>query len=348
MRAFLMAAGLGERLAPLTLSKPKALMPIANRPVIARLFDMLQPYGFDETYVSLHLFPDAVKDIVGNGSEWGTQVHYSIEPEPEGTAGGIARIAKFLEGDRFLLMNTDIVTDIDLNPAFSYHEKTGAKMTLVMTDQYADDPKLQEQLIGVGADGRILTDREPGSDVKGGIYTGMAICEPSIIGLIPKGYSTLLDSVLLPLAAEGSLYGCFTGGYWRDIGTVDNYMRANFDAIGGLVKMPVSGRLLGENVWIDETAEIDFTVQIEEPVLIGKGVTIERGAKIGPNAVIADKCEIGPKVEISQSVIWGNCKIEGSTTITSSIIAEEQKISHSHKLRRVILHGGVSEAIFNI
>jgi mannose-1-phosphate guanylyltransferase/phosphomannomutase len=353
MRAFLMAAGFGERLAPLTLSKPMALMPVANRPAICRLLNLLQmynqePYNIDEIFISLHSLPDSVKDIVGSGSEWGKQVHYSIEPELEGTAGGILRISKFLEKDRFLLMNTDIVTDIDLGAAIEYHDKAGARMTLVMTDRYVDEPDMLEKLIGVGPDGKIIANRAPGSEVHSGIYTGIAICEPSIIKLIPKGYSTLLDSVLMPLAAEGSLYGFFADGYWRDIGTIDNYMQANYDIIGGLTKLPVDGRLIGDNIWIDETSEIDFSVQIEEPVLIGKGVTIDRGAVIGPNVVIGDKCEIGPKVEVSQSVIWNNSRIEGSTSIASSILADEQKISSGHRLSRVVMHGGVSEAIFNV
>jgi mannose-1-phosphate guanylyltransferase/phosphomannomutase len=353
MRAFLMAAGTGEGLAPLSLSKPNALMPVANRPAICRLLDLLQPfnsepYNIEELFISLHLFSNAVKDTVGSGCEWGKQVHYSIEPEPEGTAGGMARIGKFLENDRFLLMNTDIVTDIDLTEAIAYHEKSGARMTLVMTDRYIDDPDMQENLIGVGSDGRIMPNRAPGSNVQGGIYTGIAICEPSVVEMIPEGYSTLLESILIPLAAEGMLNGCFADGYWRDIGTVDNYLQANIDIISGLTRLPIDGRPIGDNIWIDETAEIDFTVRIEEPVLIGKGVTIDRGAIIGPNVVIADKCAIGPKVEISQSVIWNNSRIDGSTTVTSSIIADDQKISHGHRMSRVILHGGVSEAIFNI
>jgi mannose-1-phosphate guanylyltransferase/phosphomannomutase len=351
-----MAAGLGERLAPLTLTKPKALVPVANRPVICRLLDLLQPYSndtqeqykIDEVFVSLHQLPDDIKDVVGSGSRWNTNVHYSIEPEPEGTAGGIARIGKFLENDRFMIINADIVTDIDMKPAVDFHEKTGAEMTLIMTDRYVDDPGMAEELIGVGKDGRITANRAPGEDVASGIYTGIAICEPSVLKRIPKGYSTLLDTLLLPLAKEGTLYGYFADGYWRDIGTVNNYMQANFDLIGGVAKLPIDGRLIGDNVWIDETAEIDFTVRIEEPVLIGKGVTIDRGAVIGPNVIIGDKCVIGPKVEISQSVLWNNIRVDGVSSIISSIVSDNQRITRGHRLNRVILHGGVSEAIFNI
>ncbi|MBI4734253.1 MAG: hypothetical protein HY779_05530, partial [Rubrobacteridae bacterium] len=97
-----------------------------------------------------------------------------------------------MDGDRFILMNTDIVTDIDINPAIEFHKQSGAKMTLIMTDRYLDYPALADSLVGVGTDGKILKNRSSGEEVKSGIYTGIAVCEPSIIDLVPKGYSTLL------------------------------------------------------------------------------------------------------------------------------------------------------------
>ncbi|NCO66873.1 MAG: hypothetical protein COW32_00310 [Candidatus Aquicultor secundus] len=345
MRAFLLAAGLGERLKPLTLTKPKALMPIANRPSIVRLLELLQPNGVEEVFVNLHSFPDEVKDVVGGGSRWKMRVHYSLEEELLGTAGAMRKIARLLAGDRFILMNTDIATDIDLGGAIEAHENSGAKATLVMVNP-PKDPDFQE--IGVGFDSRILLHKVPGDQTKTGVYSGIAIFEPSVVDMIPQGYSSLLESVLIPLAGEGSLYTHFADGYWADIGRIERYIQANKDAISGKTGMPIDGRLVGDNIWINESAEINLTVEIEEPALIGKNVSIERGAKIGPYAIIGEGSIIGPKAEISNSIVWDKCNIGGSALVESSVIACDQSIPSAQKVRRTILHGGVAEPMFNL
>lgn len=344
MRALLLAAGFGERLRPLTLTKPKALVPVANRPSIIRLLQFLQPYELDEIYVNLHFMKDDIKDEITAGTRWNCPIHYSYEPELLGTAGAIGKLAKFIGDDRFIVVNTDIVTDIDLAAALDAHEKAGARATLIVVEQ--DD--IDYQQIGVSSDGRILIDKKPGDLITNGVYTGIGIFEPSVIEMIPSGYSSLLESVLIPLAGEGSLYAHFADGYWMDIGKVERYIRANRDILMGRVRLPVDGRLIGENLWIDESSEVDLTVRIEEPALIGKGVTIDGGTRIGPNTIIGDGCEIGSGVEISNAIIWKNTRVGGSSTIENSVISEREKIAPGQKVKRVIIHRGVAEPIFNI
>lgn len=324
-------------------------MPVANRPAIVRMLDLLQPYEFSETYINLHFLPEDIKDVTGGGSHWDMRVHYSYEPELLGTAGAIAKIGKFLADDRFVLVNTDIVTDFDLHEAIAFHEEKGAKATLVMaTPEEHEDIEEQYQKINVGPDGRILMHASPGADSRSGVYSGIGIFEPSIIEMIPAGYSSLLHAVLIPLASRGELYAHFADGYWADFGTIERYIQTNNDIISGKVRLPVDGRLVGDRIWIDESAEIDLTVQIEEPVLIGKGASIERGVRIGPNVVVGSGCSIGPNAEIANSVIWDRCQIGSSVNIDSSVIADSHTISSSQKIKRIIMHGGVSEPIFNI
>lgn len=345
MRVLLLAAGIGERLRPLTLARPKALMPVANRPVISRLLDLLEPYGLDEVYINLHAMPEDIKDVTGAGTWWNTKIHYSYEPELLGTAGAIKKIGKFLADDRFLLINTDIITDIDIAGAIEFHEERGSKATLVMTTP-PEDPDYQQ--IGVSSDGRILIDKEPGEQIINGVYTGIGIFEPTVIEKIPSGYSSLLHSVLIPLAFEGALFAYFTDGYWSDIGRVERYLQTNIDVISGMARVPIDGRLVGDNIWIDETAEIDLSVQIEEPVLIGKRVSIDRNSKIGPNVIIGDGCVIGPLVEMTNSILWDKSKIGGSTSIESSIITCNHNIPPGQRIKRNILQDGVAEPMFNL
>jgi len=344
MRALLLAAGLGERLRPLTLTKPKALVPIANRPSIIRLLELLQPYELEEIHINLHFMKDDIKGEISAGTRWNCPIHYSYEPELLGTAGAIGKLAKYIGDERFIVMNTDIVTDIDLTGAIEHHTKTGAKATLVLSQQ--DD--IDYEQIGVSSDGRILIDKRPGDLITNGVYTGIGIFEPSVVELVPAGFSSLLESVLIPLANEGSLYAYFADGYWMDIGKIERYIQASQDIVSGKVRLPIDGRLIGDNLWIDESAEVDLTVRIEEPALIGKGVTIDGGTRIGPNVIIGDGCAIGAGVEISNSIVWKNTRIGISSTVENSVISEGEKIAPHQKIKRVIVHRGVAEPIFNI
>ncbi|MBS3909590.1 MAG: NDP-sugar synthase [Actinobacteria bacterium] len=344
MRALLLAAGLGERLRPLTLTKPKALMPIANRPSIIRLLESVQSLELDEIFINLHFLKDDIKDEISAGTRWNCPIQYSYETELLGTAGAIRKIGKFLADDRFVIINTDIVTDIDLPSVIEGHIKTGAKATLVLSKQ--DD--IDYEQIGVSSDGRILIDKKSGDLITNGVYTGIGIFEPSVIEMIPTGYSSLLEAVLIPLADEGTLYAHFAEGYWMDIGKVDRYIQAGRDVISGKTRLPIDGRLIGDNLWINEFSEIDMTVRIEEPVLIGEGVAVDRGTRIGPNVIIGDGCQIGAGVEISNSVIWNDCRIGGSSIIEHSVISNNEKIAPKQKVKRVIVHRGVAEPIFNI
>ncbi|HZD60217.1 MAG TPA: NDP-sugar synthase [Anaerolineae bacterium] len=346
MRALLLAAGQGARLRPLTLTKPKALMPIANRPAVTRLLDLLRPYEIGEIYVNLHLSPRDVKDAIGGGGHWDARVYYSYEPELLGTAGAIKKVGKLLAKDRFLLVNTDIVTDIDFSGALEFHEETGARATLILTTTQYQDPDYQQ--IGVSSDGRILYNKAPGDNIRSGVYTGIGIFEPSVIEMIPAGYSSLLDSVLIPLASEGTLYAYFAEGYWMDIGRIERYIQTNMDVITGKTRLPVDGRLIGDNIWFDESAEIDLTVRVEEPALIGKNVRIERGTQIGPYVIIGEGCSIGPGVEISNSILWNGCNVGASSSIENSISTDSQRVLSGQRLRRVILHSEIAEPIFNI
>jgi NDP-sugar pyrophosphorylase family protein len=340
MRALLLAAGLGERLRPLTLTKPKALVPIANRPSIIRLLESVQSLELEEIYINLHFLKDDIKDEISAGTRWNCPIQYSYEPELLGTAGAIRKIGKFLADDRFIIINTDIVTDsssliIDGRLAIG---------TLVLSKQ--DD--IDYEQIGVSSDGRILIDNKSGDLITNGVYTGIGIFEPSVIEMIPAGYSSLLEAVLIPLADEGTLYAHFADGYWMDIGKVDRYIQASQDVISGKTRLPIDGRLIGDNLWINESSEIDMAVRIEEPVLIGQGVAVDGGTRIGPNVIIGDGCQIGPGVEISNSVIWSDCRIGASSIIEHSVVSNNEKIAAKQKVKRVIVHRGVAEPIFNI
>ena len=132
MQAVVMAGGEGTRLRPLTSRQPKPMVPIVNRPMLEHTINLLKQHGFNDIVLTLHYLPDIIKDYFQDGSELGVKLHYLIEEKPLGTAGGVKNAEQFLD-DTFLVISGDVLTDIDLSKALSFHKQSGAVATIVLT-----------------------------------------------------------------------------------------------------------------------------------------------------------------------------------------------------------------------
>src|SRR5919198_5175510 len=134
MRAMILAAGLGTRLRPLTYVMPKPVAPVLNRPIVAWIADLIAGHGFRQVVTNVSYLPEQIRDVLGDGSDFGLEVTYSEESEPLGTAGGVGKVRDFLsETDSFLIISGDALTDIDLSAMRAAHEENverGAIATL--------------------------------------------------------------------------------------------------------------------------------------------------------------------------------------------------------------------------
>lgn len=133
MKAMILCAGFGSRLGELTRSTPKPLLPIAGAPLLAHILLNLKRYGFRDVVINLHFEADQIKSAIGDGSQFGTQVAYSPEPSPLGTAGGVKYAASHFSGQKaFLVHYGDIVTDQDLSALWNFHHEKNALVTLLV------------------------------------------------------------------------------------------------------------------------------------------------------------------------------------------------------------------------
>src|SRR5262245_54131179 len=134
MRAMILAAGLGTRLRPLTYVMPKPVAPVLNRPIVSWIADLLAGHGFSQVVANVSYLPEQIREVLGDGSEFGLEIAYSEEPEPLGTAGGVGKVREFLGAtDSFLIISGDALTDIDLGAMREAHERNvglGAIATL--------------------------------------------------------------------------------------------------------------------------------------------------------------------------------------------------------------------------
>jgi NDP-sugar pyrophosphorylase family protein len=239
-KAMILAAGEGTRLRPLTLTTPKAMVPVDGRPLIEHTVAWLKSHGVTEVGINLHYLGGKIVDCLGDGSRLGLNISYSHENELLGTAGGTKRLETFFAGDRFALVYGDILTDLDLGAMVAYHANAGAMATIALFTA----PKPSEVgIVEVDSLGRILSfvekpapGNEKGNLANGGVY----ILEPEVLSYIPpSGYADFGFDVFPSLLRQGMpLYGykLRAEDYLIDIGSMEKYRQANDDRVKGRVR----------------------------------------------------------------------------------------------------------------
>lgn len=304
MKALILAGGLGTRLRPLTNTRPKHLLPIANRPHIEHVFDLLQRHGVDEVVLLTSYLAEAFETTVGQAASRGLAVHVTHEEEPLGTAGALRNAEEFASDGTFLVFNGDVLMDIDLGEVLEFHRDRGAEATIVLTP--VDDPSAYG-VVPTEQGGRVLgfiekppRDEAPTNLINAGIY----VLEPSVLERIPRGEVWSAERQLFPgLVEEGArLFAVAAESYWMDIGTPEKFLQANLDALSGRYRDAQLPELTGGSL-IGEGAKIDGDAQVSS-------------ASIGGDAVI----EAGAVVE--ESVLLPRAVVEAGAIVRRSILGE--------------------------
>ena len=222
--AMLLAAGLGERLRPLTLSTPKPLIPVSGHPLIEYNIRLLKKFGVEKLVINLFHLGEKIQSSLGDGKRFGLKIDYSPESQLLGTGGGVKAAEKFLGGKRFWLMNADILIDLDLKKVFETHQSGKALATLAVTPSSRKDI---QNWVFVGDDGQILEigDKAPPGSAKKTVFTGVHLVEPTVLDLLPAGRkSCIIQDAYDPLLRQGKkLNALLFEGYWRDLGTAERY-----------------------------------------------------------------------------------------------------------------------------
>jgi mannose-1-phosphate guanylyltransferase len=292
MKAMILAAGLGTRLRPLTLKKPKALVPVGNKPVINRVIQYLQGYGVNEIVVNAHHHPRQIVYHLDEGRPFNTVIHVLVEPEILGTGGGIKNAADFFENSPFIVVNSDILTNINLYRAYDAHRQSRRLATLILHDR---DPFNQVQVDGSFNILDIGKENSPGRLA----FTGIHVIEPELLSAIPEGVHSNIIDCYRELIRSGKPMNAWvsTGHDWRDIGTVGSYIQANKDALG------------------------------KYPVLLGPGHRIHSTARIKDWAVIGENVRLEEGVEIRRSILWEEVRIKKGRKVIDSIVTSSNAVA---------------------
>lgn len=314
MRAVVLVGGFGTRLRPLTIATPKQMLPIVDRPMIEHVLAQLAQHGIADAVLSMGFLPDAFAAAYPDGECAGVRLHYAVEPEPLDTAGAI-RFAAHDAGidERFVVVNGDVLTDLDVTGFMAFHEARGAEASIAL--HKVDDPSAFG-VVPTESDGRVVAfvekpprDEAPTDLINAGTY----VLEPSVLDRIPEGRRVSIERETFPaMASDGGLYAMSSDAYWIDAGAPVHYLQAQLDLLDGLRGTVWPGVCPGAHVdagasvirsVVATGAVVEAGARLDAAVVmcgarIARGALIERsivgvGASVGEHAELRDLCVIG-------------------------------------------------------
>jgi NDP-sugar pyrophosphorylase family protein len=237
VKGMILAAGEGTRLRPITLDRPKPMVPVGGKPLLVHLLTLLRRHGVAEVAINLHYLPDAIRGPLGDGSELGMRVRYSMEPELLGTAGAVRKLADFFD-ERFVVLYGDVLTDIDLTRMAEFHIARGGALTMAVHRR--KDPSACG-VVELGEKDRITRFVEKpklGESASDLCNAGVYIVEPEVVALIPPESPADFGRDVFPamLARWLAIYAYPMTEYLVDIGTLETYRQVQRDYERGLIR----------------------------------------------------------------------------------------------------------------
>ncbi len=320
MQAMILAAGLGTRLRPLTLVRPKPLVPVLNRPLLGLILDRLAREGFTRVAVNTHHLPERISAYLDARPYGGMDIRVFHEPAILGTGGGIKNTASYWDR-RFplLVINADVVTDISPAGVYEEHRHGTARVSLVMHDYERFNQ------VTVNREGKIVGFKGADGELEGSTlmaFTGIQVMDPAVLDAFPPGTSHSIDTYTRMIAQGEPIRALkMNGCVWTDVGSVPDYLRVHREVIAGDIRPERIGVAVGEHGVVGEGSRI------------GSGARLEGWNSIGASAVI------GEGALVRNSVLWDNVTIEAGAEVIDCVVADGAYLSG--RCRNSVVHGEV-------
>lgn len=333
MKAVVMAGGEGSRLRPLTSGLPKPLVPVVGKPVMEHILRLLLKHGITDVVVTLQYLGSSIRDYFGDGSDFGMDITYVVEDAPLGTAGSVKNAQAYLD-EPFIVISGDALTDIDLGQAVRVHRERHAAATIVLTS--VANP-LEFGVVITNPDGtinRFLEKPSWGEVFSDQVNTGIYILEPEVLDLLPPAAVVDWSSDVFPKMLRGGmpLYGYLAPGYWCDIGNIQTYYQANWDALEGRVEVEIDGERRDGNVFIGEDVELGHDVRVVGPAYIGQECKIKQGVFINGPVCVGNFSVVDENTKISNSIIWSYSYIGENSRLRQAIVCRHATIKNNSLL----------------
>jgi len=338
--------GQGTRLRPLTSSVPKPVVRLVDRPFIAFMLEWLRGHGVDDVIMSCGFLADGVRSVLGDGSQLGIRLRFVEEPDPRGTAGAL-KLAEPMLDERFLMLNGDVLTDIDLTAQIAQHESSGARATLALVP--VPDPSAYGVVI-LREDRSVseFVEKPSADSIRSNLISaGAYVLEREILDLVVPDRNVSIEREVWPRLVDHGLYGFPSESYWLDIGTPARYLQGTFDILEGNVETAVRERLGSDWLSIDEGARAEG--KVVPPALLEAGVHVAQGAHVGSlvvlardvsvgagstveRAVVLDGTQIGEGCELRDCIVAAGCRVGAGTSITGGAVLGEGVVIGAHNV----------------
>ena len=271
-QAVVLAAGLGTRLRPLTLARPKPLMPLWNVPLLERILRLLEEWGVERIAVNLHSLPEEIQAFLDRRDSR-AEIRTSYEPEILGTAGALRPLRSFLGAEPFWVVNADIAARVAVEPLLQAFA-TGHGLAAAWLE-----PKKGPRTVEADRRGRITCYRSPTPGVPGTFtFCGLQLVSPRIFEFLPdRPFCTLVEAYENALTCGVCVQGAVVkGSFWDDAGTIEAYLRLHDrrSAANGMPPEELEQQLVGvglaSGLWVSEGAEVAEDVRGSRSVVFGE------------------------------------------------------------------------------
>jgi len=329
LKALVLAGGFGTRLRPLSCTRPKMLFPVANQALLDWTLRNLSEGDVDTVILAVNYMAEALVRYLGP-TKFDLGIIYSREERPLGTGGPIKKAADLLQdGDSFLVLNGDVISDIDYRRLVAFHRRKGGLATIVLF-QVPDPSRYGAvDLDGEGHILRFMEKPEPGEAPSNLVNAGIYVMDQRVLNYIPEGRPVSTEKEVFPvLAREGLLYGYEARGLWVDIGVPEDYLRANSLLLSKL-----------DGVQVGEGSNVDGSAKILPPSSIGSNVEVGADSVIGPNTSVSNHVHIGCGCRIENSIVFPGATIGDYTSVRNAVIGENATLERWVKVESGSLIG---------
>ena len=326
MQAIVLVGGEGTRLRPLTETVPKPALTLVGRPFLAYMIEWLAGHGVSEVVLACGFLPDVLREaLAGEEERAGVALTYAVEPERRGTAGAIRFAADELGerlDDRFLALNGDVLTDLDLSALLRAHEEWNARATLGL---HPVEDSAAYGLVRSGEDGAVDAFLEKtGEAAPGEVNAGMYVLERSVLDLIPPGEEVSIERDVFPRLVGEGLYGLRLDGYWMDIGTPERYLQASWDILENRVETRVEPTAPGALIAADAVVADGATVGPR--AVLGPGCRVESGAEV-VDSVLLDGCSVGEEATVRGSILSSGVTVPAGARLENAVVGEDERVT---------------------
>jgi mannose-1-phosphate guanylyltransferase len=335
-----LAAGLGTRLRPITYEVPKPMVPVGNRPVLEHLLRLLRRYELGEVIANLHWFPETIRGPLGDGSALGVDLTFIDEGELTGTAGGVRAARDFLTagGDSFVVMAGDALTDADLKALVDAHERNGGVATLGV-----------KRVENVSEYGVVVTDAdlrvqgfqekpEPAEALSDLVNCMIYVFSTEVFDYFPDEAFVDFANDVFPvlLAHDVPFHVHRIERYWNDVGSIDEYVQGNLDAVAGHVEVDLGGELVtgeadadspGSGGLDERAAGLPAGTEVNGRVLVGDGVEVAEGVRFDGSVVIGDGARIGTGAMVKESVLLPGAEVPEGALVVGGIAGRKGSVA---------------------